>query len=548
MRHLKRSKSKSKCSCFLCRLFKRWKLLSLASVVVAAGVVLGNDVLSIGQFKVSSSKVADFSLSQEEVDGLTKQVNEIRAKKPSWEADVTDIAIKVMRDPKYFVGLPSPKPENQQKLKDLSTQSNQKLQNLSATSLSSSFDWRNKDGKNYLTPVRDQGSCGSCWDFGAVASIEGAINAYFNIPGLSPDLSEQDILYCAGPLSMGCWGGFPMEAFQYVLNNGIVTESCLPYSRDPSCKTGDKRCPGSSVSTNLYKIKGIGNAASPSTPERLKTAIMNYGPVEGAFQVYSDFFFYRSGIYSHDKSDPSYVGLHAIAWVGWGVENGVEYLIGKNSWSTSWGESGFFRYKLADYNFNWFGEGYGFLYPLDPILPVPTPSPVPTPTPIVKPTPTPTPIVKSTPTPTPIVKSTPTPTPTLTPTPTPKSIVDVYASGTSTDGQYPTMELSLNGSTVCQWKNVKKYSTFTCKIFSSKVRNTSDLRVSFINASSNQKVTRTLVVDKVVVGGKTFQTESSTTYTYKTRPLQSWCTNKDGYMKTELTQCNGYFKYNLSSL
>jgi C1A family cysteine protease len=544
MRHLKRHLKKSKAKlCLLCGLLKRWKLLSLASVVVAAGVVLSNDVLSndilsIGQYKISSSEISEYNLNDEEVEKLTKQINEVRARKPLWKVGVTEMAVKVMRDPNYFIGLPSPRPQDIQKLKSLSTESSQKLKSLNTT-LSDSFDWRNKDGKNYMTPIKDQGNCGACWVFGAVASIEGGINAYFNTPGLSSDLSEQDVINCAGPVSTGCNGGYPYEAFRYVLNNGIMTEACQPFTvQNGSCKTGNDRCPNGNVSTNLYRIRAIGNAASDTADAtRLKKAIMNYGPVEATIRIYLEFYLYKGGIFSHPKDDPRSYGLHAITWLGWGEEDGTEYLIGKNSWGTGWGESGYFKYKLEDVDFGPIATFYGLLYPIDPTLP-PTPTPTPTPisTPTIKPTSTPIP--------------TPTPTPTKKPTPVPilKAIVNVYASGTSTDGQYPTMELSLNSSTVCQWKNVKKYSFFTCQIFTSKVRNTSDLRVSFINASLDQKVTRTLVVDKVVVDGKTFQTESPFTYTYKTRPLQSWCKNQDGYLKTESTKCNGYFKYNLSSL
>lgn len=134
-----------------------------------------------------------------------------------------------------------------------------------------------------------------------------------------------------------------------------------------------------------------------------------------------------------------------------------------------------------------------------------------------------------------------------------KSRVVVYAAGYASDNkEYPTMELSLNNSTVCQWKNIKNNiidKTYTgkyeCEIYRQKVTKDTDVRILYINASLNPNIIRKLVVDKIEVDGVFYETESPYTYTYKTRPLQPWCVNQDGYKRTEQTICNGYFQYNL---
>jgi hypothetical protein len=132
-----------------------------------------------------------------------------------------------------------------------------------------------------------------------------------------------------------------------------------------------------------------------------------------------------------------------------------------------------------------------------------------------------------------------------------KSTVVVYASG-SADlyKEYPTMELSINNSTVCQWKNVKGVNLWTtdkyiCEIYRYPVTKTDDVRVSLINASLDTNVQRTLYVDKIEIDGVVYETETPGNTFTATRPLQVWCSDSD--FVTGYTMCNGYFKYNLNS-
>jgi len=89
------------------------------------------------------------------------------------------------------------------------------------------WDWRNQHGKNWISPVKDQGSCGSCWAFATIGTLESYINLYYNRL-LNYNLSEQELVSCS--TSNGCGGGSIENALTYIEQNGIVLESCFSYS------------------------------------------------------------------------------------------------------------------------------------------------------------------------------------------------------------------------------------------------------------------------------------------------------------------------------
>ncbi len=104
--------------------------------------------------------------------------------------------------------------------------------------LPTSFDWRNHAGQNWMTPVKNQGSCGSCWAFGAVGTIEAVYNIVTGDPGLDLDLSEQYLVSDCFNINNrnSCCGGWHFEAFDYVKNSGISDEGCFPYA-DGGCNS-----------------------------------------------------------------------------------------------------------------------------------------------------------------------------------------------------------------------------------------------------------------------------------------------------------------------
>jgi uncharacterized delta-60 repeat protein len=214
-------------------------------------------------------------------------------------------------------------------------------------SLPAKFDWRDVDGHTYIGPVRNQGSCGSCYAFGAAAAAEGTYNKALGLTdGACADFSESFIMWCLGSLSeynshfYGCdgadWDYVELDA---LVDLGICSESDYPYTIiEPSSCThwDDPR-----VQFQSWHRVPCGDI------EAIKMAIYVYGVVDAAVYVSSGFSGYSGGIYDDTlntcSSTPCYYTYtnHAIALVGWDDAEGVFYL--RNSWGESWGEDGYMR-------------------------------------------------------------------------------------------------------------------------------------------------------------------------------------------------------------
>lgn len=222
------------------------------------------------------------------------------------------------------------------------------------TSLPTSFDWRNHNGHAYIGPIRDQGSCGSCYAFGAAACAEGVYNrATGSFDSKRKEFSESFIMWCLGGLSSyssyfgGCNGAdYDYMELEALTNEGICERSYFPYTTTN---------PGSCTHWNDPKGLFSGwQRVSCNDINAIKTAIMNYGVVDAAVYVTSSFQNYSGNIYtdsytSCSGSPCSYTPTnHAIALVGWGYDaTHGDYWILRNSWGTSWGESGYMRIKAT---------------------------------------------------------------------------------------------------------------------------------------------------------------------------------------------------------
>lgn len=205
---------------------------------------------------------------------------------------------------------------------------------------STSLDLRDH---RYLTPVRDQGGCGSCWAFCSTAALETAhiIRNGENPAGM--DLAEQYVLSCSAAGS--CGGGQPHQVFEHLKSTGRG----LPREGDQSYTGTDQACPAT-PSFTAYRVDNWGwvgsNRENPTVPE-IKNAIATYGAVEGYVYVNSAFAAYTSGVIN-DNSRTGWGGWHCVQIVGWDDARQA-YLI-KNSWGLDWGMAGFgwVRYNVLD--------------------------------------------------------------------------------------------------------------------------------------------------------------------------------------------------------
>jgi hypothetical protein len=207
-----------------------------------------------------------------------------------------------------------------------------------ADSLPAAFDWRYHNG-NWITPVKNQANCGSCWDFSAIAQVETWWKIYHANLDSMIDLSEQFILSCGDAGS--CSGGSAALALEFVKNVGVPSEACLPYFVTDTIPCGSA-C--SNWADEAVTIPGWGwITMDEAIIDNLKNAILIH-PVSTYLTVFTDLFYYSGGVYQHSWGDVA--GGHLVLLVGW--DDSEQSWIVKNSWGTNWGEAGYFRIRWGE--------------------------------------------------------------------------------------------------------------------------------------------------------------------------------------------------------
>jgi C1A family cysteine protease len=208
----------------------------------------------------------------------------------------------------------------------------------SSKNIPESIDWRKKGA---VTSVKDQGQCGSCWTFSSTGSAEGA---WAIATGQLINLSEEQLVNCAKGIlygSNGCSGGSMEGADKYLIKYGQCSDSEYPYTSGNGVSGSCKSCNPVAKFTSCSNVKQNDQIS-------LKVAVSKQ-PISVAIEADTRYFqSYSSGVLTSSNCGTELD--HGVLIVGYGEENNIAYWLVKNSWGTTWGESGYVKILRSDSN------------------------------------------------------------------------------------------------------------------------------------------------------------------------------------------------------
>lgn len=311
--------------------------LCLSSMATATATVIGFNTTEnhwtlfqnfVNKFEKNYINLIDFESRFEIFKENMQYVHSENERQKSYQLGVTPFADLTREEFARFNGIKLGGPFSSPCSKFKSTE----LNNLrSVSDVPSSYDWRDH---NAVTPVKDQGQCGSCWSFSATGAMEGA---WAISTGDLVSLSEQQLVDCSKSYgNHGCNGGLMDDAFEYAIDSSMCTESSYPYT----AVGGDcQKC------ETVVNFSGCVDVTKNNQVD-LKTAV-SQGPVSIAIEADTKAFqLYTSGVLTGDACGTNLD--HGVLIVGYGEESGTEYWLVKNSWGPTWGDGGYIKIGRSD--------------------------------------------------------------------------------------------------------------------------------------------------------------------------------------------------------
>ena len=231
-----------------------------------------------------------------------------------------------------------------------------KFYKITAVQQPASFSWLIHNGKNWVTSIRNQKGCGSCWAFALIAALETQYRWEQQNADLAVDISEQHLVSCYD--NGDCCGDDYFAAGNWVIQNGVPSEGCFAYNNYPYLSLCNQHsviacnpCNSYLNQTDLARHnqqwyitqQGFFMSDDQSilySNDAVKNAVLQ-GPLVAHMTVYADFYDYVGQIYTHQYGEEK--GGHAVLIVGYDTTGSTPYWICKNSWGTNWGENGFFK-------------------------------------------------------------------------------------------------------------------------------------------------------------------------------------------------------------
>jgi len=204
------------------------------------------------------------------------------------------------------------------------------------------LDWRQRNGVNWVSPILNQGNCGSCVAFATVATLETQLNISSGIPGLNPSFSPQALFACGGGACEFGW--MPQLAARHLIKTGVPDEACAPYTMGATGETVACSSICSDSGSRSYRISGYVEPSKGTKDIEAVKAALKKGPLVTTLMVFEDFVSYAGGVYKH--SSGTSLGGHAVSLVGF--DNATRSWIIRNSWGKEWGEEGFGRVSWDD--------------------------------------------------------------------------------------------------------------------------------------------------------------------------------------------------------